>query len=532
MPMLQFYDGGRTVFVYALRGGRSVIGRADTCDLALPSDSVSRVHCIIDERTEGWTLIDRSRHGTFVNGKVNETVCLKEGDDIKIGTFQARFTFNKVSDAVTVSVSSVLHEELIHTDDECVVACRAELKFTRGPLQGRIEVIDQRLVTLGGPGSTVELDHKLPRDAVTLRVVRGRVMVEPGPMPVYLAGAMVRDLTPAFPGEELRAGDHSCIIETVHVEESKPIEAFGEMVAGSKMMKGVFGTMLRMAAHDAPILLIGESGTGKELAARAIHDVGPRFEKPFVALNCAAITTTLFESELFGHEKGSFTGATGRVDGAFQRANGGTLFLDEVGELQIDLQAKLLRVLESGEVLRVGAQNPEFPRVRVIAATNRHLPDMVERGTFRRDLYFRLAVLTVRLPALRERVDDIPLIADAILRRHHPDARLTPEAMVELQKHSWPGNARELRNVLTRAYVLTGQVIGPTSLSFQPWSFDDTRPSNSSLPATRGENDPERAEIVAALQQADGNRAHAARILGMPRSSLLYKLNRYGLMNR
>jgi DNA-binding NtrC family response regulator len=308
------------------------------------------------------------------------------------------------------------------------------------------------------------------------------------------------------------------------IEEQRELPVIGELVGQAPTMRRLFGVLARMAAHDAPVLLTGESGTGKELAARAVHDVGPRHDGPFVALNCAAITETLFESEMFGHEKGSFTGAIARQDGAFQQANGGTLFLDELAELKLEDQAKLLRTLESGEVRRVGGAKPEYPDVRVIAATNRNLTERVRTGLFRADLYFRLAVLTVRMPALRERKEDLRPLARALLERNHRGAVLTEDAAAALERYDWPGNVRELRNVLTRAFVLTGPVISAEALEFHPWAFEDTPP-----PLVRNDpqdDDTERHTLVAALQRHAGNRTRAARDLGMPRSSLLYKLKR------
>jgi two-component system response regulator HydG len=305
---------------------------------------------------------------------------------------------------------------------------------------------------------------------------------------------------------------------------SPTAERFGEMVGTSEAMRNAFGLLRRMAAHHAPVLLIGESGTGKELAARGLHDASPRAATRFVAVNCGAITPTLFESELFGHEKGAFTGASERRDGAFQRADGGTLFLDEIGELPGEAQAKLLRALETGEVRRVGGSDPTFPDVRIVAATNRRLHEAARDGEFRSDLYFRLAVLAVRLPALRERPEDIPAMAQAIAQRIHNQMRITPEAITALQGYSWPGNARELRNVLTRAFVLTGPVVEPGHLIFSPLDADPT-------PETprRSIEEAERAVVTDALRRAKDNRTVAAKLLGIPRSSLLYKLKRWGI---
>jgi two-component system, NtrC family, response regulator HydG len=544
MPQLQFHEGGRALFVHVLRQGRTVIGRSDACDLALPSDSVSRVHCVVDERSGAWSVQDRSRHGTQLNGARVEAHPLADGDEIGIGTYRARFVATDDpqlrSPTLTVPLPAAVHEELLEGNEEVFASCRAEIAFVRGPLEGRVVPIGQPRTSLGGPGATIELDDKLPRGAVYLRVIRGRPMVEPGVVPAFLAGLRVRDVTPVQPGEEVRFGDHGFVVEATTVEEKgRELDSFGDMVGAAAVMRRMFGTLQRMAAHDAPVLLTGESGTGKELAARGLHDCGPRLEGPFVAVNCAAIAESLFESELFGHEKGSFTGATARADGAFHRADGGTLFLDEIGEMHVDLQAKLLRALESGEVRRVGGSAPQFPDVRVVSATNRNLVDEVRAGRFRQDLYFRLAVLTVRLPSLRERREDTPLIAQALMQRHHPGHRLTSDALGALQGYDWPGNVRELRNVLTRAVVMTdrGAVVDVDALEFNPWSFDvdpDATVVTSrvvpSKPPAGGE--PERVQIQRALDQAGGNRTQAARILGIPRSSLLYKLGKYGLMRR
>ena len=540
MPTLQFHEGGRLLFVHVLRPGRTVVGRSDSCDLALPSESVSRVHCLFQSRPEGWTVSDRSRHGTLVNGERIESIALRDRDEIGIGTYTAIFlaaddTRTRVA-TTTVPIPSATHEELVEASAASVAASRTEVQFVRGPHSGKAIRIAQARTSVGGPGASIELDHKMPRGGLYLRVVRGRAMIEPGSAPAYLAGVRVRETTPVMSGEEVRIGEHGFIVQIELAEEERELESLGEMVGRTPVMRRVFGTLQRMAAHDDPVLLTGESGTGKELAARALHAAGPRFEGPFVALNCAAIAENLFESELFGHEKGSFTGASSRVDGAFHRADGGTLFLDEIGELHLDLQAKLLRALESGEVRRVGANDPEFPDVRVISATNRNLQAEVRAGKFRGDLYFRLAVLTVRMPSLRERSEDVPVIAQTLLTRHHPGATLTPDALEALRSYSWPGNVRELRNVLTRAVVMSGLHISASQLAFNPWSFESDEPK-SQLPAPPEPifeelPDPEREALEAALREADGNRAQAARILGIPRSSLLYKLAKYGMMRR
>jgi len=530
MPTLHFYKGDDELFAHVLRSGRTVIGRSDRCDIALPSDAISRVHCMVDLRPDGAWLVDRSRHGTPVNGDARPETHLSEGDALTIGPWTARFSTKATPGSrqatATLPARPGTHEEVVEIRDDQVATSQAQLVIDVGDLAGEAFKLTQPRTGVGGPGSSIVLDRRLPRDAVYVRVVRGRPMLEPGQAACFLDDTRVRTITPVLPGEPVRVGEHSFRIEprTV-VEQGRELAGFGEMVGASHAMRKLFGALHRMAAHDAPVLLTGESGTGKELAARGLHDSGPRMEGRFVAINCAAVAENLFESELFGHEKGAFTGADRRADGAFHRADGGTLFLDEIGEMRLDLQAKLLRTLESGEVRRVGGHEPSYPDVRVVAATNRHLPDMVRRGKFRQDLYYRLEVLTARLPPLRERREDIPDIARALLQRNHPGAKLSADATDELCRYDWPGNVRELRNVLTRAFVMSGAVIGRGDLTFNPWAFDgDDAPSR--LPPVSDAEEEERQAILAALEANGGNRTHTAKQLGMPRSSLLYRLKR------
>jgi transcriptional regulator with AAA-type ATPase domain len=532
MASLHFHLGGRLLFVHHLPPTRSVIGRSDRCDLALPSETVSRTHCVVERRTDGWWLVDRSRNGTAVNDQSVERHLLAHGDRITLGDYEARFSTGEAApEAVTAPATPRLpasFEALVEINGDRLAAEHATLTLRSGPQQGRRFRLRHARTTVGGTGSLLLLDVDLPSSCAAVRLARGRPMIEPGPTPVYLDGHRVREITPVLPGEILRLGDVEFEVGPQLVEETaKELASFGEMVGTSSALRRTFGMLARVAAHEQPVLLTGESGTGKELAARAIHEGGPRHDGPFVAVNCAAIAETLFESELFGHEKGAFTGAIQRADGAFHQAEGGTLFLDEVGEMKLDLQAKLLRTLESGEVRRVGSAVPSWPDVRVVAATNRDLMVMVRNGTFRADLYYRLAVLTVHLPSLRERPEDIPTVARTLLARHHPEAQLTDEAVALLQRYEWPGNVRELRNVLTRAFVMGGPLLTPATLSFHPWSFD-ARPAPAA-PEPRPQDDEDRELLLEALRKAQNNRTAAAAALGIPRSTLLYRLRRLGI---
>ncbi|MEC7946734.1 MAG: sigma-54 dependent transcriptional regulator, partial [Myxococcota bacterium] len=315
------------------------------------------------------------------------------------------------------------------------------------------------------------------------------------------------------------------------IEETASAPGFGALIGKTPVMQQLFGQLRRMAGHHYTVLVIGPSGTGKELIAQGIHAHSARAEGSFVALNCGAISDALFESELFGHEKGAFTGADRRRDGAFHEADGGTLFLDEVGELPEAAQAKLLRALETGEVRRVGSTKVSTPDVRIVAATNRDLAQEVAEGRFREDLFFRLAVLSVKVPPLRERLDDLAPLCGHLCGALDPSAHVTEEAMALLRRHAWPGNVRELRNVLTRAYVLGGPRIGKTALSFH--RIPTPSLSSTAAPVIAdvggGLDGQERAFLQSVLARNGDNRSAAARELGIARSTLHYKMRRLGL---
>jgi Nif-specific regulatory protein len=304
------------------------------------------------------------------------------------------------------------------------------------------------------------------------------------------------------------------------------IELEHNMVGGSPAMRKVFDFIRRVAPTDSTVLVQGESGTGKELVAHALHRNSPRAEQPFVAINCAAIAESLLESELFGHEKGAFTGAAAQKKGKVEVAEGGTLFLDEIGELAPGLQAKLLRVLQEREFERLGGTKPIKLDIRLIAATNRSLPEAVKAGTFRNDLYYRLNVVTLNMPPLRDRREDISVLADHFVAKASRTSRtrvkpLSPEAVAALMHYDWPGNVRELENALERALVLgSTESILPDDL---PEAVLESG-STATAPADKYHGsikETKKQLILQALQQANGNYIEAAKALGMHPNSLL-----------
>ncbi len=319
-----------------------------------------------------------------------------------------------------------------------------------------------------------------------------------------------------------------------------------ERVSTEENLDGIIGTsaniqdVLRMISRlkdtRTPVLISGESGTGKELAARALHFRGSMAQTPFVAVDCGSLVPTLMESELFGYEKGAFTGATKSKAGLFQSANGGTIFLDEIGELPLEMQAKLLRVLQEKEVRPVGSNNKVNVDVRVIAATNRDLESAYREGTFRKDLYFRLNVVTVHLPALRDRRSDIPMLVHHFLNRYAPGAHLpvTPGAMKSLLQYDWPGNIRELENCIARAVTLGDhQLIDvadlPPTIRSEALESSGTAEQDASALSTTALADMERMTILRVFEQANGDKSLAGKMLGISRATLYRKLKRYNI---
>lgn len=357
------------------------------------------------------------------------------------------------------------------------------------------------------------------------------------------AGA--KEYIPLPPDEELIAAVLEAIAEETH-----------SVIHGSEAMRQTLAMAEQIAPSDASILITGESGTGKEVIARYIHNKSPRATKPFIAVNCAAIPANLMESELFGHEKGAFTGALSRRLGKFEEANNGTLLLDEISEMDIGLQAKLLRAIQEREIDRVGGNKPIKVNIRILATSNRDLEAEVRKGTFREDLYFRLNVISLHLPSLKDRLDDIPPLAEYFIEKYSkangmPTRKITPEAITKLKSHSWPGNVRELENIMHRAVLMAqGNVIDQNAILL-PIRKDATPSAAAPAPAPapapltaapaaaspeprrsglvgRTVEDVEKELILDTLNHCLGNRTQAAQVLGISIRTLRNKLNQYG----
>jgi two-component system response regulator GlrR len=417
-----------------------------------------------------------------------------------------------------------------------------------------------RLVGVAGPFASKTWPSTAERCALGAHPSNDLVLDDPtvsrfhAEITVEARGVRVRDLgsangtfvdgTPisdawARPGSLLRLGRSELRLELDSESNRVPLSPhgeFGSLVGASAAMRATFAVLAKASASDATILLEGETGTGKERAAESIHAASPRRDAPFLVIDCSAIPANLLESELFGHEKGAFTGASARRVGVFEEASGGTVFLDEVGELPLDLQPKLLRVLERREVRRVGANAPLAVDVRLVAATNRDLRAEVNAGRFRSDLYFRLAVVKVTLPPLRQRPDDLPVLVERIVRGlGHGEAAarlLTPAFMAALARASWPGNVRELRNYLERCLVLEDDspvedASHATTAPGEGVAVDATKTYADARRIALDDFERRYAQALLALHQ--GKVAAAARAADMDRVYLYKLLHKHGL---
>jgi DNA-binding NtrC family response regulator len=339
-------------------------------------------------------------------------------------------------------------------------------------------------------------------------------------------------------GVPVTLGDAEVVLEARDAPEPPRAESFEGMISRDPAMRQVFELVERVGPSDAPVTILGETGTGKELVARALHARSARKDGPFIPVNCSAIAETLIESELFGHEKGAFSGAERMRKGAFEEADRGTLFLDEIGELPLELQPKLLRVLELGEVKRVGASRPITVNVRIVAATHRDLRARVRAKRFREDLFYRLFVAPITIPPLRQRKGDVRALAEAFLARAAPRGlalRFAPDAVAKLEAYDWPGNVRQLRNVVQRAVLFRGEGLLVPAAAI---AFEDTRLG----PADGGDDDTlylpgltmeevEREAIRLSLRRNKGKRAAVVKELQIAKSTVMKRIGQWGMQN-
>lgn len=404
----------------------------------------------------------------------------------------------------------------------------------------QLVITDLHLPGMSGMDLLKRLRMDYPDTAVIMMTAFGTVQTA---VEAMRAGAYDYIVKPIHPYElksiVKRSLDHHRLLHEVQVLRSALDRKYGfeEIIGSSEQLLAALDIASRMASTDATVLITGETGTGKELVAKAIHLRSNRRERPFTTINCGAIPRELLESELFGHMKGAFTGALTHKKGKVEMADGGTVLLDEIGEMPLDLQVRILRLIQEREIEKIGASGPTKVDVRIIAATHRNLATMVKQGTFREDLYYRLLVVPIRIPPLRERVGDIELLVQHFFvrtRSKHgqPDLALKPEVMRYFQEYSWPGNVRELENAIERMILLAKGpelTAGDLPEFLQPGTGEGPEPvfaipaPGMTLAAI------EKQVILQTLKQCNGNQTHAARNLGMSRRILAYRLGKYGV---
>lgn len=413
-----------------------------------------------------------------------------------------------------------------------------EIFGTRSPA---LVISDIRMPGLSGLDLLGRIKASSPDTPVILITAFGTVADAVDAMKFGASDYVLKPVSP----DELKMNVQRALEHQQLVDENRYLRDFADtafrfenIVGGSKKMRDVFDIALQVARRDSTVLLTGESGTGKELLAKAIHQNSLRASKPFITINCGAIPENLIESELFGHRKGSFTGALADHSGKFETANQGTVFLDEIGELPLNLQVRLLRVIQEREIDKIGFPKPIPINVRIIAATNRDLRARIDDGQFREDLFYRLSVVTVELPPLRERRDDIPLLLQHFLRKQCERYKLaipslTDDAVDLLTRYAWPGNVRELENVIERLVVLgQSNVIQSEQLPPQVRQAK-SRVSAINLKLPDEGIDLEEIEkeiLVQALERHDWNQTRAARYLNISRKTLIYRMEKFGLM--
>ncbi len=555
-PEVLVVSGPRLSERFSLGPAEVRIGRAPAATIRLDESGVAWEHCVIRPSGGRYRLLDqRTGSGTFVNGMRVTEHWLEPGDQISIGTTVLLYSDGAAPDT-TVPQHALLQACSLLFLFRALAA--SENEALRSTLEAQLlRLISDLVPCTGGSvqlGRDVSEKQQAGKAAVTSALVdpmNGTVTV-----PLYVRADLAGVIVARFPPEESSRLQEHCDtlaavatlgaialetvreVESLNLEKTLLLERLGDaqdgIVGDSPALRKLMQMVSRVAASETSVLVLGESGTGKEMVARAIHRQSPRTAAPFVAINCAAITETLLESELFGHEKGAFTGAVAQKKGKLELAEGGTVFLDEIGELAAPLQAKLLRVLQQREFERVGGTRTWKLNVRVIAATNRDLLAEVRRGAFREDLFHRLNVVALNVPPLRERREDIPALAAYFLERASARCKrrvtqIAPEVLGYLKAYSWPGNVRELENAIERAVVLgDGETLLADDL---PETVLESGGAPAGAPGAllSSVTDTKRQLILRAWDEAGGDYKLAALKLNIHPNSLLRLVRTLGL---
>jgi DNA-binding NtrC family response regulator len=538
MSELAFFRHGEELLRVAL-GETTRIGRSPECDVSLPDPALSRVQAVVERRGDAYHLVDRSGRGTQLDGVDVAEGVLSDGAELGLGTWRALFRAAPPPDEEATRVSGGTAVRGGPAAGQ--VPPPARLRLRHGGRERTYPLVAAGVTVGKDPTCDVPIDDPFVSARhlrVEAREGRWQAVDLGSTNGTFVGGARVGRAELAL-GVTLTLGDAELSLEPRDHPEPPRGEAFEGMLSSDPAMRQLFDLVERVGPSDAAVTILGDTGTGKELVARALHARSGRAAGPFIPVNCSAIAETLIESELFGHEKGSFSGAERLRKGAFEEADRGTVFLDEIGELPLDLQPKLLRVLELGEVKRVGATRPLTVDVRIVAATHRDLRAQVRAGKFREDLFYRLCVVPVTVPPLRRRKGDVRLLAEAFLARAAPRGsplRWADEALARLEAYDWPGNVRQLRNVVQRALLFRGE---GCRIQAEAVTFEDTRAVPSDGAADDGVllvrglslEEIEREAIRLSLRRNAGRRSAVVRELKIAKSTVLKRINQWGLQD-
>jgi len=546
MPQLRFYNKDQVLFTHRWDEKLLRIGRGEECDLRFDDPLMSRLHLILRNREGKIYAEDCSLNGSQIGGTKtsgpNTPLILGQACDLtKNVSFKIEAQNSPVVKTLLKSehLTVLLPPTQISPTEIAIGEASIEVKDSSGKVSSR--ALSLSGLSIGRHSSNdIQIDDPyVSQFHLQIDVRHGEIIAKDlGSSNGLRLATQEFDTCRLQPDEEIHFGNSSLRLRLKIEKKSIPIKessSFFGIVSQNKMMRRNFSMIEITARSTCPVFLHGETGTGKELFSKALHDLSARSDRAFLALNCAALPKDLVESELFGHEKGAFTSATHTRPGAFEVAHGGTLFLDECGELDLAVQAKLLRVLETGQYSRVGSHEERRADVRIVTATHRDLRQLVEEGKFREDLFYRLHVIPISIPPLRERMEDLPLLVPALLKNLNIDAEWSEEAMEVLRAYDFPGNIRELKNVLSRAAIelqllkidrpkTSETIILAEHLRFLP-GLEKFRPTQSE------EEKIERENLIACLQRNDFNQTNTARELNLAISSLHDKMKRYNIVN-
>jgi DNA-binding NtrC family response regulator len=547
MPELLLLSEGKPVLRCPLHGQSVSVGRSAANDISVPDEGMPPLHCSFEPMGNGYRVVDRGGQCVKIGADEYEHKDLVDGDEVALGHLVARYQATSTPAEPIPSVKPVERIQrtgILRTKgaDQKLTRVDVRLRLPAVAGGGVLEIPPQGLRIGANPDNDVVIDDGFVSSFHAQIFMKGErlfVLDLDSTNGTFIGNVRVVEAE-VPPGSTLKFGKAEVLVETNESEEEVSAPSGTgpwrcvDLTTADEGFARTFGFIEKVAPHDATVCVFGETGTGKELVAQALHKLSARRGGPLVPINCAAVPADLIESELFGHEKGAFTGADKQRVGAFEEANKGTLFLDEVGELALDVQAKLLRVLEVRAVRRLGGRGDIPIDVRVVCATHRDLVQHVKEGKFREDLLHRLYVIPVRLPALRDRPVDIGHLARHFISMLSPTkgVKLTEGAEKKLVNHPFPGNVRELRNVIQRALIMgDGKRVTEKDIVFIPVTLAEATMVGQVYKPGMTMDDIEREAYKGALK-AFGTAAEAARALGLPKTTFWRRATALGLLNK